>query len=188
MGAGFAVQVLGLILYQLVVWIIPEPEKEIAEFTMDPGMSFVEYQEPSEADLSSTKELSEEIIESKKEQDDKINWTNAANPGADFSSRYSAQFAVTVSPDDYPASAARAGAGTVTVRAQLLVLPDGRIGDVRIQNVRFSNPVGEDYRAEFIAKARQILLTRARLVSPPYKENGKPAKFIWTKVIQFTLP
>ncbi|MBU43146.1 MAG: hypothetical protein CMN76_08015 [Spirochaetaceae bacterium] len=187
MVAGLVVQVVGLILYQLILWVIPEPEKEIQNITAQPGMSFVEYQEPTQADLSSTKELSEEIVESKKQQDE-INWTNAANPGADFSSRYSAQFAVTVGPDDYPASAARAGVGTVTVRAELLVLPSGRIGDVRILNVRFSNPVGEDYRTEFIAKARQILLTRTRLISAPYTENGKPAKFRWTRTIQFQLP
>lgn len=178
----------GLLLYQFLLWIIPEPEKELASFTMDPGMSFVEYQEPTQEDTASAKDLSEEIVETKKETEDQINWTNAANPAADFSSRYTARIAVTVSADDYPASAARAGAGTVTIRAALLILPSGRIGDVRIQNIRFSNPVGEDYRAEFIARARQILLTRARLVSAPYTENGKPAKFIWTQTITFTLP
>ena len=188
MVTGVVVQVVGLFLYQLALWIIPEPEKEMAMFTADPGMSFVEYQEPSQQDTASAKDLSEEIVETKKKQDEAINWTNAANPATNFSSRYTARISVTVSPDDYPSSAARAGVGTVTIRAALLILPSGRIGDVRIQNVRFSNPVGEDYRAEFIARARQILLTRARLVSPPYKENGQPTKFIWTQTITFTLP
>ncbi|MCB1168301.1 MAG: hypothetical protein KDK37_09130 [Leptospiraceae bacterium] len=189
LGAGAVVQALGLVFYQLVLWVLPQPEESLTDLQLQPTMSFVEFQEPTKEDVSSSRDLSDEIVETQKKSDkEPINWTNAANPATDFSSRYVGRIAVNVSSNDYPADAARAGAGSVTVAVSLLILPSGQIQDVRIRNVRFQNPVGEDFKNEFIIKARQILLTRARLATPPYKKNGVATKFILNTTITFELP
>jgi len=151
-------------------------------------MNFVEFQEPTETVQSETRDLSDEIIETDKPADEKpVNWANAVDPTMDFDQRFTARLQVESSADDYPASARRSNLGTVTAAVTLYISADGRIRDVRINNLRTSSGNIDAFRDDFVQAVRKIFLTKSRLISSPYKSGGEAKDFTWDTIITFTL-
>ncbi len=188
LAAGTVVLGLLIVMAQFLYMILPKSKTESAPPEITAEMSFVEFQEPQETVRSETRDLSDQIIETDAPADEKpVNWANAVDPTMDFDQRFTARIQVQTSENDYPARARRSNLGTVTAAVTLLISADGRIRDVRIRNLRTSSGNIDAFRADFVQAVRRIFLTRARLVSPPYRSGGEPRDFTWDTTITFTL-
>ncbi|KAB2929016.1 MAG: hypothetical protein F9K24_21205 [Leptonema illini] len=189
LAAGAVVLALLVVFAQLIFMLLPGKDDgtgEAPEIVAE--MNFVEFQEPTETVQSETRDLSDEIIETDKPADEKpVNWANAVDPTMDFDQRFTARLQVESSADDYPASARRSNLGTVTAAVTLYISADGRIRDVRINNLRTSSGNIDAFRDDFVQAVRKIFLTKSRLISSPYKSGGEAKDFTWDTIITFTL-
>ncbi len=187
---GFLILILFLAIADLIFKLIPEKEKKDSNIiAVIPEMAFVEYQEPTTQEtLQQTKELSEEIMETeKKQKQDVINWQNAIDPSLDFTQRYSAKIAVSISSDDYPERARKSNLGKVKVSVALYIGADGKIKDVIIRKFESQSGNLESFKEDFIQSVRKVFLQKSKLLSEPYKENGQPKDFIWYTTVTFSL-
>lgn len=117
-----------------------------------------------------------------------VDWGSADDPTIDGGTRYAAQLLVEISPEDYPASARRAGIGDVKVNVVIYISgATKRVRDVRIRNVRSPGDVHKPFEADFIAATRRVLMTKTRLLNSPYSKEGKPRDFVWDTSVTFTL-
>ncbi|MCB1327242.1 MAG: hypothetical protein H7A21_05490 [Spirochaetales bacterium] len=185
---GLVVQLLALLLYSLIAMLWFGPEASSGEISLSPEMSFIEFQEVSDVEQAQSRDLSEEVVEvDRPEQEEEINWQNAVDPSLDPNQIYVARLDVRTSTDDYPGRARRANLGRVTVAVSLYISADGRIRDVRIRNIRSTTGGHEIYESDFIAATRRVFLTQARLIGSPYRTEGEARDFQWDTTITFTL-
>ncbi len=188
LSTGVLLQIVLLVLYQLILWIIPEKEEPPLDLSLSAEMTFVEFQEQVAQKTTQTKDLSDKIIEQDKmPAEEPINWDNAADPATDASQRYNARLLVNISPDDYPSRARRASIGQVVVAVTLYIRADGRIGDVKIRKIRSVGDSAKPFEKDFILAVRKILLQKTRLLSSPFNDGHGARDFIWDTTVTFTL-
>lgn len=186
--SGLAVQLFAVLLAEAVIQLWPAGNPDAVNLELSTEMTFVEYQEIDEAPQAKSKDLSDEIVEVEKKQEDEINWNNAVDPTMDFSQRYTAMLDVNQGPDDYPSAARNANLGRVTAAIRLYIDAGGRIRDVRVRNIRSAGGTHAAFEQEFVASIRRLILQKTKLKSRPYKDaSGAAQDFVWDTTITFTL-
>jgi outer membrane biosynthesis protein TonB len=186
---GVILQIILIFLVDFVYRLLPEKKSDIpTQISLSTDLSFIEYQEPElPTNVSQTKELSEQIIETTQKVEEKINWNNAVDPTLDFSQRYTAKIAVNISPDDYPERAKRFSLGQVKVSVVVYIGADGKIKDVKIRKIESSSGNIDLFEADFVQAVKKIFLQKAKLLNQPYQVNGESKDFIWYTTVTFTL-
>lgn len=188
---GFVLQLFLFFITDLIFKLIPgEKNFEISDsISLVPEMTFLEFEEPEVQNIpQQSKELSEEIIETQKqEKQDRINWQNAVDPSLDFSQRYIARIAVSISPEDYPENAKKSNLGKVKVSVALYIGADGKIKDVQVRKIESQSGNIEAYKQDFIQSVRNVFLKKSKLLSTPYQVNGEYKDFIWYTTVTFIL-
>lgn len=188
---GFVLQLFLFFITDLIFKLIPgEKNFEISDsISLVPEMTFLEFEEPEVQNIpQQSKELSEEIIETQKqEKQDRINWQNAVDPSLDFSQRYIARIAVSISPEDYPENAKKSNLGKVKVSVALYIGADGKIKDVQVRKIESQSGNIEAYKEDFIQSVRNVFLKKSKLLSTPYQVNGEYKDFIWYTTVTFIL-
>jgi len=186
---GVILQIILIFLVDFVYRLLPEKKSDIpTQISLSTDLSFIEYQEPElPTNVSQTKELSEQIIETTQKVEEKINWNNAVDPTLDFSQRYTAKIAVNISPDDYPERAKRSSLGQVKVSVAVYIGADGKIKDVKIRKIESTSGNIDLFEADFVQAVKKIFLQKAKLLNQPYQINGESKDFIWYTTVTFTL-
>ena len=186
---GVILQIILIFLVDFVYRLLPEKKSDIpTQISLSTDLSFIEYQEPElPTNVSQTKELSEQIIETTQKVEEKINWNNAVDPTLDFFQRYTAKIAVNISPDDYPERAKRSSLGQVKVSVAVYIGADGKIKDVKIRKIESSSGNIDLFEADFVQAVKKIFLQKAKLLNQPYQVNGENKDFIWFTTVTFTL-
>lgn len=184
---GLAGNLLLLLLVQLLIWLWPSERQGPLEINAASELSFVEYEEVKNREPVKTKDLSDQIIEKEKIEDEKINWENAVDPTFDTTQRYRPIFDITVNEDNYPERARRSNLPTVTVNFTMLVSSNGKILDVSIQSIRSPGNAHKVFEADFKKSLRQIILHQTKLITRPYTSGGTPTNFVWKRTMHFRL-
>lgn len=187
---GFFILVILLFLSDLIFKLLPEKEDQDSKISVViPEMAFIEYQEPTTKEIpQQTNELSEEILETeKKEKQDIINWQNAVDPSLDFSQKFTAKIAVSISSEDYPVNARKSNLGKVKVSVALYIGADGKIKDVQIRKIESEYGNLEAFKSDFIQAVKKVFLQKSKLLTPPYQVNGINKDFIWYTTVTFAL-
>jgi outer membrane biosynthesis protein TonB len=183
------IQLIFIFFIDFLYKIIPTYKKEEpTKISLSTDLSFIEYEEPQPIpQQSSTKDLSENILETTQKTEEKINWQNAVDPTLDFTQRYAAKISVTISPEDYPDRAKRSNLGIVRVSVALYIGSDGKIKDVKIRKIESSTGNIQAFEQDFIDAVRKIFLQKAKLLNKPYQIQGEYKDFIWYTTVTFTL-
>lgn len=186
---GMIIQLILIFFIDFLYKIIPTYKKEEpTKISLSTDLSFIEYEEPQPiTQQSSTKDLSENILETTQKTEEKINWQNAVDPTLDFTQRYAAKISVTISPEDYPDRAKRSNLGIVRVSVALYIGSDGKIKDVKIRKIESSTGNIQAFEQDFIDAVRKIFLQKAKLLNKPYQIQGEYKDFIWYTTVMFTL-
>jgi outer membrane biosynthesis protein TonB len=186
---GMIIQLIFIFFIDFLYKIIPTYKKEEpTKISLSTDLSFIEYEEPQPIpQQSSTKDLSENILETTQKTEEKINWQNAVDPTLDFTQRYAAKISVTISPEDYPDRAKRSNLGIVRVSVALYIGSDGQIKDVKIRKIESSTGNIQAFEQDFIDAVRKIFLQKAKLLNKPYQIQGEYKDFIWYTTVTFTL-
>jgi outer membrane biosynthesis protein TonB len=186
---GMIIQLIFIFFIDFLYKIIPTYKKEEpTKISLSTDLSFIEYEEPQPiTQQSSTKDLSENILETTQKTEEKINWQNAVDPTLDFTQRYAAKISVTISPEDYPDRAKRSNLGIVRVSVALYIGSDGKIKDVKIRKIESSTGNIQAFEQDFIDAVRKIFLQKAKLLNKPYQIQGEYKDFIWYTTVTFTL-
>jgi outer membrane biosynthesis protein TonB len=186
---GMIIQLILIFFIDFLYKIIPTYKKEEpTKISLSTDLSFIEYEEPQPiTQQSSTKDLSENILETTQKTEEKINWQNAVDPTLDFTQRYAAKISVTISSEDYPDRAKRSNLGIVRVSVALYIGSDGKIKDVKIRKIESSTGNIQAFEQDFIDAVRKIFLQKAKLLNKPYQIQGEYKDFIWYTTVTFTL-
>ncbi len=188
---GSIVQFILVLFFEILFQIFPREElKQTEIINLSTELSFLEYQEPVPSPVvPQTRDLSEEIIETKKPIDkvEEINWQNAVDPSLDFNQRYVPRIAISISPDDYPERAKKSNIGIVKVSVALYIDSSGKIRDVKIRKMESDSGNIELFRNEFIMAVRKVFLEKSKLLNKPYEVDGTPRDFIWYTTVTFVL-
>jgi len=185
---SFFLQILAIAVFQIILDLLPSTSEFSPDQIVMKEMSFVEYNEVKEEKPVETQDLSDEIIEKDKlDEEPPVNWNNAVDPAMDMNQRYNARLLVNISPDDYPDRAKRANIGLVTVAVTMYIDSSGKIRDVKIRNIRSADGAVDLYKGDFNEAARKILLKKTKLVNLPYATGGQNKDFIWDTTISFTI-
>lgn len=188
MLVGFVANILLLLLAQLFIWLLPSEKIRPPEIASASELSFVEFEEVREQQPVKSRDFSDKIIEKEKlDQQEEINWSNAADPTFDMTQRYRPQFQVNNAAENYPDRARRSSLPAVTVNFTMLISPTGQIQDVRILGMRSDGDAHKPFEADFRKAVRDIILKQTKLVTRPYLVGGVPTQFQWNYSIKFQL-
>ncbi len=185
---AFALQILALVLYEVVLFLIPAAEPENVDLNVSTEMTFVEFSEVEDVKPPESRDLSDEIVEvDKLKEEEQINWANAVDPTLDFNQRYSIFLDARTGNDDYPDAARRANLGRVTAAVRVYIDKSGNIRDVKVRSIRSQGGGHQTFQKEFIRSIRNVLLNKTRVEGRPYMVNGEAKDIVWDTTISFTI-
>lgn len=185
---AFVLQIVVLLLYQLVIFLIPAAEPESVDLSISTEMTFIEFNEVEDVKPPESRDLSDDIVEvDKLKEEEQINWANAVDPTLDFSQRYSLFLDARTGNDDYPDGARRANLGRVTAAVRVYIDKSGRIRDVKVRSIRSQGGGHEPFQSEFIRSIRNVLLNKTRVEGRPYMVDGEAKDIVWDTTISFTI-